>query len=156
MVVCDLTFLQAGRYEPSCSYYTLNIKRLKSINKQRKDFDDPSICKHVIPLNWRALQIENNVRSFQTQSRWQLFHRFCCLQHEGNAKPGFMTNTVNSFKIIFSHIYNPPKNKHICIYLLSVATYNAANNKHVLSATRKSEKAGMLLSAGSHRPDDLA
>lgn len=51
MVVCDLTFLQAGRYESSCSYYTLNIKRLNSINKRRKDFDDPPICKHVIPLN---------------------------------------------------------------------------------------------------------
>lgn len=51
MVVCDLTFLQAGTNESSCSYYTLNIKRLNSINKRRKDFDDPPICKHVIPLN---------------------------------------------------------------------------------------------------------
>jgi len=65
MVVCDLTVLQAGRYESSCSYYTLNIKRPNSINKWRKDFDDPSICKHVIPLNWRALQIENNIKLFQ-------------------------------------------------------------------------------------------
>lgn len=51
MVLYDLTVLQAGRYESSCLYYTLNIKKVNSINKQREDFDDPSICKHVIPLN---------------------------------------------------------------------------------------------------------
>lgn len=51
MVVSNLPFLQADRYESDCSYYTLNIKKPNRLNKQRKDFDDPTICKHVIPLN---------------------------------------------------------------------------------------------------------
>lgn len=51
MVVSNLPFLQADRYESGCSFNILNIKKPSRSNKQRKDFDDPSICKHVIPLN---------------------------------------------------------------------------------------------------------
>lgn len=50
-VTCDLPLLQASRYESSCSYYTLSIKRLNSVNNQKKDFTDPSVCKHGIALN---------------------------------------------------------------------------------------------------------
>lgn len=60
MAVCDLTFLQASRYESSCLYYTLNIERLNSINKQRKGFDDPSICK--LHVNMQFLLTEKHCR----------------------------------------------------------------------------------------------
>lgn len=50
-VVSNLPFLQADRNESGCSHYILNIKKPNRLNKQRKAFDDPYICKHVIPLN---------------------------------------------------------------------------------------------------------
>lgn len=107
MAVCDLTSLHTGRYELNCSYYTLNIKRLNSINKQMKDLDDPSICKQVIPLNWRTLQIEITSEHFRHGAGDSNF-TFCHLQHKEIAKPGFMMNTFNHFKIMFSSIHVSP------------------------------------------------